>query len=47
MKRIPKYILHGASVKHNLMLCGYTDIPSLNDNWYFDIDKRTIVLEGT
>lgn len=44
---IPKYVIHGAIVKHHLMKHGYTDIPSLNNDWYFDMDRRIIVVEGT
>jgi len=46
-KHIPKYIMHNAIVKKHLVRHGYTDIPNLNTNWYFDINKRIIVVEGT
>jgi len=47
MNKIPKYILHYSILRHHLIKQGFNDvIPTLNDNWYFDINKRTIVLEG-
>ena len=46
-KHIPKYILHHSIVVHHLIKQGFNDVtPTLKDNWYFDIDKRTIVIEG-
>jgi len=46
-KPIPKYILHHSIVQHHLIKHGLSNAPSsLNDNWYFDINKRVIVLEG-
>lgn len=46
-KHIPKYILHHSIVQHHLIKQGLTDAPrSLDDNWYFDINKRVIVSEG-
>ena len=44
---IPKYVIHNAIVKKHLMRHGYTDIPSLNNDWYVDMNKRIIVVEGT
>jgi len=46
MKHLPKYVVHGAIVKKHLIRHGYSNIPTLNDNWYFDTNKRIIVVEG-
>ena len=45
-KHIPKHIMHNAVIKHHLFKHGYYDVPSsLENNWYFDINKRVIVRE--
>jgi len=45
-KHIPKYILHHSIITHHLIKQGFNvDTVDLNGNWYFDIDKRVIVLE--
>lgn len=45
-KCIPKYILHHSIVSHHLIKQGFDNAPSnLKDSWYFDINKRIIVLE--
>ena len=45
---MPKYILHYSTVQHHLIKQGLNnDAISLNDNWYFDMNKRTIVVEGS
>jgi len=44
---IPKYIIQNAQIKHHLIKHGFNSPPSsLKENWYFDIDKRIIVIEG-
>ena len=47
-KHIPKYVIHRSIVQHHLIKQGFNGVPSsLKDNWYFDINKRVIVLEGS
>lgn len=47
-KHIPKHILHSSIMQHHLIKHGFYDAPSSSkDNWYFDINKRIIVLEKT
>lgn len=46
-KPIPKHIMHSNIITHHLFKQGFYDVPSsLKENWYFDINKRVIVLEG-